>query len=124
MFHLHDFFLLISYYLNTFSDHMHTKYHILTFCIPVDGVSSTASPPTTLLPTIPPRETTLLCQSNVDCTPLQVCFKEKCVSPCLVPGACAPNAQCKPQGRKVTCSCPTGYVGDPGKFCRKGWHML
>lgn len=55
------------------------------------------------------------CVLSSDCASNKACIRNKCVDPC--PGVCGPNAFCQVLDHLPTCSCNSGYTGDPFKFC-------
>lgn len=55
------------------------------------------------------------CTINTDCTPNKACIRNKCQDPC--PGTCATLASCIVVNHLPTCTCPSGYTGDPYRFC-------
>ena len=61
------------------------------------------------------------CLKDSDCEPNKRCGADKaCRNPCLEPGACGANAQCRVINRRAQCSCPPGYLGNPQVECRQG----
>lgn len=60
------------------------------------------------------------CLINPDCPTNKACVNTKCKDPC--PGSCGENAECIVINHAVTCSCMTGYTGNPFVQCilRKG----
>ncbi|CAH1100710.1 unnamed protein product [Psylliodes chrysocephalus] len=56
------------------------------------------------------------CSLNSDCPSNKACINNKCKDPC--PGACGNNAVCQIVNHLASCSCLTGYSGDPWKYCR------
>lgn len=57
------------------------------------------------------------CNRDDDCDSLQMCIQGSCKNPCLQPGACGTNAQCRVINRRAQCTCPLGHVGDPRQKC-------
>lgn len=55
------------------------------------------------------------CVTNSDCTRSKACVNNKCVDPC--PGTCGLNAECFVLNHSPSCSCITGYTGDPTRAC-------
>lgn len=55
------------------------------------------------------------CTINPECPINQVCTRQKCIDPC--PGSCGANAKCSVINHMPTCSCETGYTGDPFTYC-------
>lgn len=55
------------------------------------------------------------CVINSDCPSNRACIRSKCEDPC--PGTCGPNAQCQVINHLPSCSCLTGYTGDPFRYC-------
>ena len=61
------------------------------------------------------------CNRDKDCGPTQMCIQGACKNPCLQPGACGTNAQCRVgPDRKAQCSCPPGHRGNPAIGCSIG----
>ena len=55
---------------------------------------------------------------NTECNRDQACIRNKCRDPC--PGTCGQNARCDVINHIPTCSCPSGFTGDPFSNCRQG----
>lgn len=55
------------------------------------------------------------CISNSECPSNLACFNEKCRNPC--PGSCGFNALCTVVNHTPSCTCETGYTGDPFTSC-------
>lgn len=55
------------------------------------------------------------CLQNSDCPSFLSCVQNKCRDPC--PGACAPNTDCTAINHMPSCTCRTGYTGNPFSFC-------
>lgn len=55
------------------------------------------------------------CVLNTDCPPSRACIKNKCKDPC--PGTCGPNADCQVVSHLPSCTCRSGYTGDPFRYC-------
>lgn len=55
------------------------------------------------------------CLVNSDCTSNKACIANKCKDPC--PGICGPNAECHTLAHNPSCTCFTGYSGDPFRYC-------
>lgn len=55
------------------------------------------------------------CVQNSDCPHSKACINNKCKNPCT--GACGLNAECQVFNHQPTCSCVTGYTGDPLNSC-------
>lgn len=55
------------------------------------------------------------CTINPECTRSLACMNQKCRDPC--PGSCGSNALCSVINHNPTCSCQTGYTGDPFQGC-------
>lgn len=55
------------------------------------------------------------CVSNGDCSGNLACIRQKCRDPC--PGSCGQNAQCYVINHSPTCSCISGFTGDPFVQC-------
>lgn len=56
------------------------------------------------------------CSLNSDCPSNRACIRSKCQDPC--PGACAQNAFCQVVNHLPSCSCLSGFSGDPYQSCR------
>ena len=56
------------------------------------------------------------CVTNSDCALNLACVNFKCKNPCL--GTCGLNAQCHVVNHLATCSCYSGYNGDPYRICQ------
>lgn len=56
------------------------------------------------------------CVLSSDCPTDKACIRNKCKDPC--PGVCGSNANCAVVNHVPTCTCITGYVGDPFSACR------
>lgn len=55
------------------------------------------------------------CILSSDCPTNKACVRSKCADPC--PGICGLNAECLVINHVPTCSCITGYIGDPFLNC-------
>jgi hypothetical protein len=55
------------------------------------------------------------CVLNSDCTSSLACISNKCKDPC--PGTCGLNAVCQVVNHLPSCSCISGYSGDPYRQC-------
>lgn len=55
------------------------------------------------------------CVINPDCPSNQACINSRCVDPC--PGSCGDFAECRVINHAVTCSCTSGYTGNPFVQC-------
>lgn len=55
------------------------------------------------------------CTSNSECPANLACFNEKCRNPC--PGSCGFNARCTVVNHTPSCTCETGFTGDPFTSC-------
>lgn len=55
------------------------------------------------------------CILSSDCSLNRACVRNKCIDPC--PGTCAENANCQVINHAPTCTCITGYTGDPFRYC-------
>lgn len=55
------------------------------------------------------------CIINSDCPAHLACVQNKCKDPC--PGTCGRNAECYVRNHLPTCTCITGYTGDPYQYC-------
>lgn len=57
------------------------------------------------------------CVSNSDCDRNKACSNNRCIDPC--PGACGINAECRTVNHSPTCTCLTGYNGNPLVRCER-----
>jgi hypothetical protein len=55
------------------------------------------------------------CVLNSDCPSNLACLNSKCKDPC--PGTCGQNAFCQVVNHLPSCSCVSGYTGDPFRHC-------
>ena len=55
------------------------------------------------------------CVSNSDCPANRACSNLKCIDPC--PGTCGINARCQVVNHIATCTCSSGFRGDPFTQC-------
>lgn len=55
------------------------------------------------------------CVLNSDCPSNKACIRNKCLDPC--PGTCGQNADCRVISHSPSCTCISGYTGDPFRFC-------
>lgn len=55
------------------------------------------------------------CVQNSDCVHTRACINNKCQDPCV--GACGLNAQCQVYNHQPSCSCFSGYTGNPLTSC-------
>lgn len=55
------------------------------------------------------------CVSNSDCDRNKACSNNKCKDPC--PGTCGINAECRTVNHSPTCTCLSGYTGNPLVRC-------
>lgn len=55
------------------------------------------------------------CVLNSDCASNRACIRNKCQDPC--PGTCGQNADCQVVNHLPSCTCWTGYEGDPFRYC-------
>lgn len=55
------------------------------------------------------------CTHSSDCPANKACVNNKCLNPCI--GICGQNAECDVINHVPSCSCRTGYIGDPFKSC-------
>lgn len=64
------------------------------------------------------------CVINPDCPSNKACINAKCTDPC--PGSCGENAECNVVNHAVTCTCSTGYTGNPFVQCvvKKGQYKI
>ncbi|CAG2055426.1 unnamed protein product, partial [Timema podura] len=61
------------------------------------------------------------CTKDEDCESNKRCSADRaCRNPCLEPGACGSNAQCRVVSRRAQCSCPPGYFGNSQVECKQG----
>jgi hypothetical protein len=56
------------------------------------------------------------CVLNSDCPSHLACISNKCQDPC--PGTCGQNAMCQVVNHLPSCTCLSGYTGDPFSICR------
>jgi hypothetical protein len=59
------------------------------------------------------------CAADTDCESNKKCESGACINPCARQNACGTNAQCKTLRHVKTCSCPTGFIGNPNVECTK-----
>lgn len=57
------------------------------------------------------------CVLDSDCPSNRACQQQKCQDPC--PGTCGLNAVCNVLNHVPSCSCLTGYSGDPYRVCQQ-----
>lgn len=57
------------------------------------------------------------CVQNSDCSRTQSCLNMKCVNPCK--DMCGFNADCHVSNHFPTCTCKSGYTGDPMRKCHE-----
>lgn len=57
------------------------------------------------------------CVLNTDCPKTRSCLNNKCKDPC--PGMCGLNAECFVSNHAPTCSCLSGYTGNPSVACHE-----
>lgn len=57
------------------------------------------------------------CDTSADCADKLACVRYKCVDPCI--GICGTYAICNVENHVPTCTCPTGYTGDPFRACKQ-----
>lgn len=57
------------------------------------------------------------CSSNSECPSNLACFNEKCRDPC--PGSCGFSAQCTVVNHTPSCTCISGFTGDPFTACNE-----
>lgn len=55
------------------------------------------------------------CTTNSDCPSRLSCINRKCKDPC--PGLCGTNAECYVNNHVSTCTCSSGFTGDPFLQC-------
>lgn len=55
------------------------------------------------------------CTINPECPNTKACMNQKCVDPC--PGSCGVNARCHVINHTPSCSCDSGFTGDPFQGC-------
>lgn len=55
------------------------------------------------------------CVSNSDCDRNKACTNNRCKDPC--PGTCGINAECRTVNHSPTCTCISGYTGNPLVRC-------
>lgn len=60
------------------------------------------------------------CIKDEDCESNKKCGSDgSCRNPCLEPGACGINAQCRVLDKQALCSCPPGYIGNAQFECKQ-----
>lgn len=57
------------------------------------------------------------CVLNTDCPRDRACVNNKCRDPC--PGTCGLNAECHVSNHAPSCSCLSGYIGNPLVSCHQ-----
>lgn len=57
------------------------------------------------------------CVTNSDCPRNKACVNKKCKDPC--PGVCGINAECYVVNHSPSCSCISGFTGDPLSACHE-----
>lgn len=57
------------------------------------------------------------CTFDNDCDVDKRCESGSCRNPCLQPGSCGINAQCRVVNREAQCSCPPSHFGNPKIEC-------
>lgn len=55
------------------------------------------------------------CTINTECSSNKACMNNKCSDPC--PGSCGNNARCSVINHTPSCSCDSGFTGDPFRGC-------
>lgn len=55
------------------------------------------------------------CVHSSDCPSNKACNRNKCQDPC--PGVCGNNAVCQVVNHSPSCTCLTGYIGNPYSNC-------
>ena len=55
------------------------------------------------------------CVLNSDCPSNRACIRNKCQDPC--PGTCGQNADCQVVNHLPSCTCRSGFTGDPFRYC-------
>lgn len=55
------------------------------------------------------------CESHTDCPDKLACVRYKCADPCV--GICGTYALCNVERHVPTCTCPSGFTGDPFFQC-------
>lgn len=55
------------------------------------------------------------CSINSDCPSNKACIQNKCQDPC--PGTCGQNANCQVVSHLPSCTCLSGFTGDPFRYC-------
>ena len=56
------------------------------------------------------------CTTDPECPLHLACIQEKCQNPCSR-FSCGENAECSVRNHRATCTCRTGYEGDPYTIC-------
>jgi hypothetical protein len=59
------------------------------------------------------------CESDNECSYSDTCFKNQCVSPCVLEKRCAINAECRGENHRASCRCSPGYVGNAELLCER-----
>lgn len=57
------------------------------------------------------------CIVNSDCVSNNACINSKCQDPCKMSGVCGLNSECRVLNHILSCSCPSGYVGNAFVQC-------
>lgn len=57
------------------------------------------------------------CVMNSECPKNRACINNKCKDPC--PGTCGVNAECFVINHAPSCSCISGYTGNPIRACHE-----
>ncbi len=60
---------------------------------------------------------TLECVDSQDCASNEQCLRNKCVDACHSPTACGLNSDCKAANHRATCTCRSGFTGNPTQGC-------
>lgn len=55
------------------------------------------------------------CVVNTDCAANLACIRSKCQNPCV--GTCGQNAECQVINHLPSCTCMSGFTGDPFRSC-------
>lgn len=57
------------------------------------------------------------CEDSDECDVNEACIEEKCMNPCEM-DICGVNAFCTVTNHSPSCTCATGYTGNPFKGCK------
>lgn len=57
------------------------------------------------------------CQNTDECQNNEICLQGQCLDPCKIKSSCGMNAFCEINNHLKSCSCPSGYTGNPDVEC-------